>query len=45
MIARGHRGNGWSLRGIDRNEGARLREAIQERFEQLAHGRQGIVIK
>src|SRR5919198_6520875 len=33
------------LRGINRNDGAGLLEAIQERFEQLAHGRKGIVIK
>src|SRR5687767_157702 len=45
VMARGHRGNGWSLRGIDRNKGAGLLDAIQERFEQLAHGYQGIVIK
>src|SRR5215831_17095263 len=33
------------LRGIKRNDRAGLLEAIQERFEQLAHGRKGIVIK
>src|SRR5437667_1829087 len=30
---------------IKRNDGAGLLEAIQERFEQLAHGRKGIVVK
>ena len=45
LMARGHRENGERLRGIHRHEGAGLLEAIQERFEQLAHGRQGIVIK
>src|SRR6266568_2398107 len=30
---------------INRNDGAGLLEAIPERFEQLAHGRKGIVIK
>src|SRR6516165_12077649 len=36
----------WSrLRGIKRHDGAGLIEAIPERFEQLAHGRKGIVIK
>src|SRR5215471_13538826 len=34
-----------SLRGIKRHDGAGLLEAIPERFEQLAHGRKGIVIK
>ena len=34
-----------TLRGIDRHEGARPLETIQEGFEQLAHGRQGIGIK
>src|SRR5262245_66187245 len=33
------------LRGIKRHEGAGLLEAIQERFEQLTHGRKGIVVK
>ena len=33
------------LRGIYRHEGAGLLEAIQESFKQLAHRRQGIVIK
>jgi hypothetical protein len=44
-MPRGRRGNGGRLRGIHRHEGAGFLEAIQERFEQLAHGRQGIVIK
>ena len=39
-MARGHRGNRCLLRGIYHNAGAGLLEAIQERFEQLAHGRQ-----
>ena len=43
--ARGHDRHGWGLRGIERREGSGLLKAIQERFEQLAHGRQGIVIK
>ena len=34
-----------SLRGINCYERAGLLEAIQERFEQLAHGCQGIVVK
>src|SRR5712671_4850741 len=33
------------LRGINRNDGAGLLQAIPERFEQLAHGRKGIVVK
>jgi len=36
---------GWRLRGINRNNGADLLDAIQEGFEQLAHGRKGLVIK
>jgi hypothetical protein len=44
-MARGRRGNGGRLRGIHRHEGAGLLEAIQERFEQLTHGRQGIIIE
>src|SRR6266508_4430761 len=44
-LARGCRGNAGRLRGINRNDGAGLLEAIQEGFEQLAHGRKGIVIK
>ena len=44
-MARGHRGKGRRLRGIHRNDGARLLKAIQERFEQLPHGRQSIIIE
>src|SRR4249920_1972449 len=44
-LARGCRGNVGRLRGINRHDGAGLLEAIQEGFEQLAHGRKGIVIK
>ena len=44
-MARGRRGTGGRLRGIPRHEGAGLLESIQERFEQLAHGHKGIVIK
>src|SRR4029453_5801126 len=35
----------WKLRGIYRHDGAGLLEAIQEGFKQLAHRRQGLVIK
>ena len=34
-----------TLRRIDHNKGAGLLEAIEERFEQLAHRHKGIVIK
>jgi hypothetical protein len=44
-MPRGRRGNGGRLRGLRRHEGAGFLEAIQERFEKLVHGRQGIVIK
>ena len=44
-MARGHSRHGESLRGIHRNEGARPLATIQEGFEQLAHGHQGIGIK
>ena len=44
-MARGHRGNGGRLRGIHRNDGAELLEAIPESFEQLAHRLKDIVIK
>src|SRR5262249_2120877 len=45
LVARGHDRNGSGLRGIERHAGTGLLKAIQKRFEQLAHGRQGIVIK
>jgi hypothetical protein len=35
----------WHLRGINRHDGAGLLEAIQERFEHLAHRLQGIRIE
>jgi hypothetical protein len=43
--ARGRSRHGERLRGIQRNEGARPLETIQEGFEQLAHGHQGLGIK
>jgi hypothetical protein len=35
----------WRLGGINRNDGSRLLHSRKERFKQLPHGRQGIIIK